>query len=71
MKTYKVVLHVEQIFDADDEDEVEEDEIGTVVKRRRRFSESGPNPREELTEMVNENPEAAAAILRGWIGEAS
>ncbi|MGC3966683.1 MAG: hypothetical protein QM775_04735 [Pirellulales bacterium] len=29
---------------------------------------SGPSLREELIDMVREDPEAAANILRGWIG---
>ena len=46
-------------------------EEGKPAKPRRRFFTSDSNPRDELAEMVNDNPEAAAAILRSWIGEAS
>ncbi|MCA9269617.1 MAG: hypothetical protein KDA41_14145 [Planctomycetales bacterium] len=48
--------------DDDDEDEQEEGSRG--------FSNTGANIREELAGMVRENPEAAANILRTWIGEA-
>lgn len=35
---------------------------------RKRRLQQGTNIRDELAEMVKEDPEAAAAILRGWIG---
>jgi flagellar M-ring protein FliF len=38
---------------------------------RRRFQSSGPDLRAELQEIVKENPDAAATILRAWIGEAA
>ena len=38
---------------------------------RRRFQSSGPDLRAELQEIVRENPDAAATILRSWIGEAA
>jgi flagellar M-ring protein FliF len=38
---------------------------------RRRFQSSGPDLRSELQEIVRENPDAAANILRSWIGEAA
>jgi flagellar M-ring protein FliF len=38
---------------------------------RRRFQSSGPDLRAELQEIVKENPDAAANILRSWIGEAA
>jgi flagellar M-ring protein FliF len=38
---------------------------------RRRFQSSGPDLRAELQEIVKENPDAAATILRSWIGEAA
>lgn len=41
---------------------------GPKLKRR---SLSGPSLREELTEIVREDPEAAANVLRAWIGSAS
>jgi flagellar M-ring protein FliF len=36
--------------------------------RVRRKSAHGPSLKEDLTEMVHEDPDAAAAILRNWIG---
>jgi flagellar M-ring protein FliF len=38
---------------------------------RRRFANAGANIKDELASMVRENPDAAASILRSWIGEAS
>ena len=38
---------------------------------RRRFQSSGPDLRAELQDIVKENPDAAANILRSWIGEAA
>jgi flagellar M-ring protein FliF len=46
-----------------------EAEPGKVL--RRRFQSSGPDLRAELREIVQENPDAAANILRAWIGEAA
>ncbi len=37
----------------------------------RRTDPSDPSPSEELSELVDEDPEAAANILRNWIGQAS
>jgi len=44
----------------------EEEPQERILKRR--FSMTGPNLRNELSEMVAEDPDAAAAILRNWIG---
>lgn len=49
----------------------ESDDETQPAKVKRRFRAADSNPREELTDMVNDNPEAAAAILRSWIAEAS
>ena len=49
----------------------EPDDETQPAKAKRRFRAADSNPREELTDMVNDNPEAAAAILRSWIAEAS
>jgi flagellar M-ring protein FliF len=46
-------------------------EAGAKPKSQRTLQRrlgSGPSLREELIEMVREDPEAAANILRGWIG---
>ena len=37
----------------------------------RKFNATGNNVREELTSMVRENPDAAASLLRSWIGDAA
>jgi flagellar M-ring protein FliF len=46
---------------------------GTKPKQRtlQRKAGSGANLREELVDMVREDPDAAANILRGWIGNAT
>ena len=36
----------------------------------RRSSESSPNLREELVEIVREDPDAAAKVISSWIGNA-
>jgi flagellar M-ring protein FliF len=41
-----------------------------VAKRLRRLAAGGPNLRDELSELVKEDPDAAANILRTWIGQA-
>jgi flagellar M-ring protein FliF len=38
---------------------------------RSRFRSTGPDLKSELQEIVKENPDAAATILRSWIGEAA
>ena len=40
-------------------------------ERPRLKLKKGPNLKDDLTEIVREDPDAAAAILRGWIGNAS
>jgi flagellar M-ring protein FliF len=43
--------------------------VETPAERRlRRFAAGGPSLRDELSEMVSEDPDAAANILRTWIG---
>jgi flagellar M-ring protein FliF len=55
---------------ASDAQEPEEaSEPARVLKAR--FSGSGPDLKQELQEIVKENPDAAATILRAWIGEAA
>jgi flagellar M-ring protein FliF len=53
---------------AEIEDE-EEPAVETVL--RRKFDASGPNLKQELQLLVKEDPDAAAAILRNWIGDAA
>ncbi len=42
---------------------------GNRVRPGKRFAETDSSPREELAQMVNDDPEAAADILRAWIGQ--
>jgi len=41
-----------------------------VARRLQRFAKGGPSLRDELSELVHEDPDAAANILRTWIGNA-
>jgi flagellar M-ring protein FliF len=41
-----------------------------AAKRLRRLVGGGPNLRDELSDLVKEDPDAAANILRTWIGQA-
>jgi len=50
---------------------VEEEDPEPVKVLKSRFSVSGPDLKAELREIVKENPDAAATILRSWIGEAA
>ena len=57
--------------DTHDEDDLEasiEEQANTLLKYR--LDGSGPNLRTELTDMVREDPDAAANILRTWISNA-
>ena len=47
---------------------VEQQEAAARLKRR---AKSGPSLRDELVEIVREDPDAAANILRNWIGSAT
>jgi flagellar M-ring protein FliF len=49
----------------------DEDEPETTRLLNRHFKSSGPDLRTELQEIVKDNPDAAATILRAWIGEAA
>jgi flagellar M-ring protein FliF len=50
---------------------LEEDEPEPVRVLKTSFRSSGPDLKTELQEIVKENPDAAATILRSWIGEAA
>jgi flagellar M-ring protein FliF len=52
-------------------DEKEEDDDATIKMPTRKFGSGGPSLRDELREMVKENPDAAATVLRAWIGDAA
>lgn len=54
---------------ADSEADAEDD--ASVKMPKRKFGGSGPTLRDELREMVKENPDAAATVLRAWIGDAA
>jgi flagellar M-ring protein FliF len=47
------------------------DSDGASSHEKRRFKVTGPNVRDELADMVREDPDAAASILRNWIGDAA
>lgn len=42
-----------------------------ILVMRRKMSTKGPNLREELRQLVKDDPDAAANVLRGWIGDAA
>jgi flagellar M-ring protein FliF len=52
----------------DVEEETEAPQPATPQRLRRRKAKSGPSLRDELVEIVREDPDAAANILRSWIG---
>ncbi len=41
----------------------------TAARRLRRMTGSGPSLRDELSELVKEDPDSAANVLRAWIGQ--
>jgi flagellar M-ring protein FliF len=41
----------------------------TAIRRRR--AKSGPSPRDDLVDIVRDDPDAAANVLRNWIGSAN
>lgn len=47
----------------------EEEDTPNRVKRR--FSANGPNVKEDLADMVREDPDTAANILKSWIGDSA
>lgn len=42
-----------------------------ILVMRRKLNAKGPNLREELRQLVKEDPDSAANVLRGWIGDAA
>ena len=50
-------------------EEKEEPVEAAVARRLRRMTGSGPSLRDELSELVKEDPDSAASILRTWIGQ--
>jgi flagellar M-ring protein FliF len=53
------------------EPSADEEDAEPVKMLKNRFAVSGPDLKAELREIVKENPDAAATILRSWIGEAA
>jgi flagellar M-ring protein FliF len=53
------------------EEEYEEEDAERELVLRRRSESSGPNLKQELEELVKDDPDAAATILRNWIGDAA
>ena len=51
--------------------ESEEAVEATAARRLRRMTGTGPSLRDELSELVKEDPDSAANILRSWIGQVS
>ncbi len=54
----------------EERDNDDEEAVATAPRLRRR-SKSGPSLRDELVDIVREDPDAAANILRNWIGTAN
>jgi len=63
-------LH-EPLLAHDGLDDDDMDETYTVNSLRARFQQSGRSLRDELTELVHEDPDAAASVLANWIGDAA
>jgi flagellar M-ring protein FliF len=53
------------------EDEPQEPVENTARQRLKRHSATGPSLRDELADIVREDPDAAVSILRTWIGTTS
>ncbi len=51
------------------DEEMDEEDLANSLKAR--FQHSGRSLREELTELVREDPDAAANVLQNWIGDAA
>jgi flagellar M-ring protein FliF len=54
-----------------EEDDEGEAASGEENRPKKRFATASSNIKDDLASMVRENPEAAANILRSWLGEAS
>ena len=54
---------------AEPEAQPSESAESVAARRLRRFAGNGPSLRDELSELVKEDPDAAANILRSWIGQ--
>ena len=56
---------------AAEEEEEEPEMVKAGAPRLRRFGSGGPSLRDELAQLVQEDPDAAANVLRTWIGNSS
>lgn len=56
---------------AEKEEEPADDKPEPILVMKRKLSTKGPNMREELRQLVKDDPDAAANVLRGWIGDAA
>jgi flagellar M-ring protein FliF len=56
---------------AEPEPKEEDTAEAAAARRLRRMTGSGPSLRDELSDLVKEDPDAAANILRAWIGQVS
>jgi len=52
-------------------DEDDKEATAAVANRLSRFNTTGRSLRDELSELVAEDPDAAANILKGWIGQST
>jgi flagellar biosynthesis/type III secretory pathway M-ring protein FliF/YscJ len=65
-------IPLDNAFDETDfNDDSEESSTGTSSTSKPRLATSGGNSRENLGELIQEDPAAAVNILRGWIGDAA
>ncbi len=55
--------------DTSEPEESDREAAATVVNRLARFNKTGRSLRDELSDLVQENPDAAANILKSWIGQ--
>jgi len=53
------------------QEEEEEDELDIANSLKAKFQHTGRSLRDELTELVHEDPDAAANVLANWIGDAA
>jgi len=58
-----------RVTGAEPKSEAEETVEAMAARRLRRMTGSGPSLRDELSELVKEDPDSAANVLRSWIGQ--
>jgi hypothetical protein len=57
-------------FNADAEDDaVEDEQVAMSHVQRRRLHAASPSIREELSAIVEDDPEMAVSVLSSWIGQ--